>query len=115
MQPLDVSINKPFKDALRNEYTQYCIQKGLSNADKVSRKQIIDFVYDVWYNKNIITKEMIIKSFKITGLSNKIDSSENYLFEVFKWLDERKVDKIEVDKNVSDSDLELILILIVIN
>ena len=50
---------------------------------------------------------MIIKSFKITGLSNKIDSSENYLFEVFKWLDERKVDKIEVDKNVSDSDLEI--------
>ena len=107
LQPLDVSINNPFKDALRNEYTQYCIQKGLSNADKVSRKQIIDFVYDVWYNKNIITKEMIIKSFKITGLSNKIDSSENYLFEVFKWLDERKVDKIEVDKNVSDSDLEI--------
>ena len=107
LQPLDVSINKPFNDALRNEYTQFCIQKGLNNADKISRKQIIDIVYDVWNNKNIITKEMIIKSFKITGLSNKIDSSENYFFEVFKWLDERKVDKIEVIKDESDSDLEI--------
>ena len=60
---------------------------------KFHREQIIDFVYEAWYNKNIITKEMILKSFKITGLSNKIDSSENCLFEVFKWLDERKVDK----------------------
>ena len=48
---------------------------------------------------------MIIKGFKITGLSIKIDSSENFLFEVFKWLDERKVNKIELSKDEFDSDL----------
>ena len=32
---------------------------------KFSRDKIIDFVYEAWYNKNIITKEMIIKSLKI--------------------------------------------------
>ena len=57
LQTLDVSINKPLKDALRNEYPQFCIQKDLNNADKISRKQIIDFVYDVWNNKNIISKD----------------------------------------------------------
>ena len=34
LQLLDVSINKPFKDGLRNEYTLFCIQKGLNNTDK---------------------------------------------------------------------------------
>ena len=28
-----------------------------------------------------ITKEMIIKSFKVCGISNAMDSSEDYLFE----------------------------------
>ena len=39
---------------------------------KFSRDKIIDFVYESWYNKNIITKEMI-KKFENRGLSNKID------------------------------------------
>ena len=39
---------------------------------------------------------MITKSFKIAGLSNKNDSEENYIFEVFKKLDERKVDIKEI-------------------
>ena len=46
LQLLDASIIKPFKDALRNEHTQYCYKKGLNNNEKISREQIIDFV--IW-------------------------------------------------------------------
>ena len=56
LHPLDVSINKTLKNELSNEYTQFCIQKDLNNADKISRKQIINFVYVIWNNKNTITK-----------------------------------------------------------
>lgn len=34
-----------------------------------------------------------------------MDSSENSLFEVFKWLDERKVDKIENTQKEYGTDL----------
>ena len=31
IQPLDVSINKPFKDALKKEYINYCINMNGEN------------------------------------------------------------------------------------
>ena len=41
LQPLDVSINKQFKEEIRGKYNEYCIE----NTDlKVSRKQIINWV-----------------------------------------------------------------------
>ena len=35
LQSLNTSINKPFKDALRNKHIQYCIKKGLNNNEKI--------------------------------------------------------------------------------
>ena len=61
IQPLDVSINKPFKDALKKEYVNYCIDIKGENV-KITREKMIDFVCKVWYDEYIITKEMIKKS-----------------------------------------------------
>ena len=49
LQPLDVSIIKPFKKEIRRKYNEYCIKN--TNL-KVSRKQIIDWVgrYDTVKN-----------------------------------------------------------------
>ena len=41
----------------------------------------MNFVHDTWNNQEIITKEIIIKSFKICGISNSMDSSEDHFFE----------------------------------
>ena len=35
----------------------------------------------IWNNREIITNEIIIKSFKICGISNSMDSSEDHFFE----------------------------------
>ena len=67
IQPLDVSINKHFKDALKKEYINYCINMNEENL-KITREKMIEFVCKVWYDEYIITKEMIKKSFICTGI-----------------------------------------------
>ena len=47
IQPLDVSINKPFKDALTKEYINYCINMNEEKL-KITREKMIEFVYRVW-------------------------------------------------------------------
>ena len=67
IQPLDVSINKPFKDVLEKEYVNYYIDIKGENV-KITREKMIDFVCKVWYDEYIISKEMIKKSFICTGI-----------------------------------------------
>ena len=66
-------INKPFKEALKKLYVEYSIENG------VSRKKIIEMITKVWWDVNIITKEMIYKSFRITGIANSLNGEEDYL------------------------------------
>ena len=67
-------INKPFKEALKKLYVEYSIENG------VSRKKIIEMITKVWWDENIITKEMIYTSFRITGIANSLNGEEDYLF-----------------------------------
>ena len=83
VQPLDISINKPFKSAIHKMYTQFQINNN--NSKEPTRENIIQFIHDIWYGESIITKEMIIKSFKICRISNSMDGSED---ELFKWSDD---------------------------
>ena len=80
VQPLDISINKPFKSEILQKYSQFQIKT--LNCQKPTHENIIEFVYDIWNNSGIIiTKEIIIKSFKICGISNAMDSIEDHFFE----------------------------------
>ena len=47
VQPLDVCINKPFKDAMRKAYTEYEIKKGMQN--KPSHEDLVSILEKVWY------------------------------------------------------------------
>lgn len=78
LQPLDVCINKPFKDELLKSYTDLEIKNVLTK--KLIQEDIIDMIEKVWYNDNLIKSELIKKSFKICGISNKIDGPEDNEF-----------------------------------
>lgn len=47
-------------------------------------KQIIDS----WYNNEIIKSDTIVKSFLVTGISNKLDGSEGEEFNGFKKIND---------------------------
>ena len=78
LQPLDVSINKPFKDELRKKYTDYWMETKNSNA-KVSQNYLINWVWEVWYSKRI-SSNMIRKSFKEAGITLNLNGNEDEMF-----------------------------------
>jgi len=41
---------------------------------------MINFISSVWYDKTKITRDMVYNSFMATGIANKINHSEDYLF-----------------------------------
>ena len=80
IQPLDVSINFPFKNAIRNKYINFIINNNHDiNNIKVGRIEVINWINEVWYDYNIITKNMIFKSFKETGISINLNGSDKSL------------------------------------
>ena len=79
LQPLDFAINKPFKDSMRKKYTEFVIKYG-GNKKPVS-EDLIEWIISSWYDPKVIPKEMIINSFKKTAISNKMDGSEDSMFE----------------------------------
>ena len=82
LQPLDLRINKPFKNYLKNEYLNYIIDllsnnkisiesefqydKAFKNLTKsiIERQNIIKWAYNVRYNDNKIKPQSIVNSFK---------------------------------------------------
>ena len=84
LQPLDVSINKPLKTHLKNRYIKYCYEKN--SVERISRELLINWVSEIWWNNNLNSPDIIKNSFKVNGLSNNLDGSENKLFIGFKRL-----------------------------
>ena len=77
IQPLDASINGPLKKKFHHWYLEYIIEH--KNEKKPSCEDIIDAVDMLWYDETIITKEQIIKSFKIIAISSNFEGLENSL------------------------------------
>lgn len=73
LQPLDISVNKIFKDniKLRFEEQRICYDK-LNPKVKLTtaRLNLIDYIYNIWKNDNIISRDIIINGFKHACLIN---------------------------------------------
>jgi hypothetical protein len=65
LQPLDMPVNKVFKNAIKEKYIQYCISNGIENI-KVSRTNILNWICSIWNNNEIISRELIYNSFRCT-------------------------------------------------
>ena len=93
-QPLDVSINGPFKKAIKNEYIIWNSENNNAfNLKHVSKKDVANWIVKNWEDPNIITKEMVVNSFKATGILLCKDNNGIYEeLEIWKLLKERCVD-----------------------
>ena len=69
------------------------IIKNNVGFSKVNKNNIINSICETWYSETIITKNVIISSFKVCGLSNIKDGSEDKLIIFFEFL-KNKIDDI---------------------
>lgn len=81
LQPLDVSLNKPFKDRLKSKWIDWmasedkAVTKG-GNLKKVDLVTVAQWVKDAWSE---IPSELIVRAFKKCCISNSMDGSEDDL------------------------------------
>ena len=82
LQPLVVSLNKPFKDNVRKRWMQWMadgIHKLTAGGrqKKPSEELICSWISEAWHE---IPREMIVASFLKCGITNNLDGSEDDLF-----------------------------------
>ena len=81
LQPLDVSLNKPFKDNVRKRWMQW-MANGIheftagGRQKKPSEELICSWISKAWHE---IPREMIIASFLKCCITNSLDGSEDNL------------------------------------
>ena len=82
LQPLDVSINKPFKDKLRTAWTEWMTTSDVHEYTKSGRlKKPSITLWCQWIKMkwDEIKPSIIIKAFKKCSISNTLDGSEDDL------------------------------------
>ena len=90
LQPLDVCLNKPFKDGLRKCWNEWMVSgdhtfTAAGNMRAASLTTVCEWVVKSWDNISI---ELVQKSFKKCGISNAMDGAEDDLL----WLDDKEED-----------------------
>lgn len=84
LQPLDVCINKPFKDAVKRSYADWMRsgEAAVTPSGRLKRASpgtLCKWITDAWAT---IPNELIARSFKKCGISNALDGTEDdYLWE----------------------------------
>ena len=89
VQPMDVSVNKPFKCYIKEQWTQW--MAAADTRDKISRgnlkaptrQDVISWVSTAW---DLIQPEILERSFLRCGIANALDGSEDEEFST--WLKE---------------------------
>ena len=100
LQPLDVSLNKPFKSNLRSKWNSWLDGQVLSQgcSEKIRRPRLslmCTWIIKAWQE---IPEAMVRKSFKKCYITNALDGSEDHLI----YEDDR-----EDEEEESDDGLEV--------
>ncbi|CAB4445921.1 unnamed protein product [Rhizophagus irregularis] len=107
-QPLDVAINKPFKDNLRKEWHFWMSNggAGYTEAGNLRRAKISDVCEWVKRAWESISDDIIVYSFKKCGISNALDGSEDDAIyeEIDEFLKEIENERKEEELEIVDMD-----------
>ena len=77
LQPLDVSINRSFKDWIKRTYESTITVFKTGKIPKIKREIILKWIVDNWFDDSKIKTEIIINSFLVCGISNKMEGFED--------------------------------------
>ena len=115
-QPLDISVNKKFKDNIKHKFEENRLfYEKLNGKVKLQTAglNLVDFIYNVSYFYNIIKKEDIIKGFAHAGIINNHYFSmeeekiqEGYIFDLIGKNKLAIVDDLGPELNLAENDLE---------
>ena len=89
-QPLDISVNKVFKDNVKFLFKKDKLFYDNINPKiklKQARLNLVNYIYEIWYNDAIITKNIIINSFNKAGIINQFytTSEEDKITEIYRY------------------------------
>ena len=79
LQPLGVSVNKPFKVLMKQEWVSWMQPAGsdltpTGRIRKASIAQLRDWILRSWSD---VKKKVVVKLFKKCGISNAVDGTED--------------------------------------
>ena len=108
LQPLDISVNKPFKTAYKKRYTEFVVFNSkdfFEKVEKPKKEDIIEWVNSIWYSEEIISQATIINGFRKSGISLPSDGSQDDEFKSISINEENEViDEIVDDINISEKE-----------
>ena len=102
LQPLDTSLNRPFKDWIKRSYEEAVSLFNDFKGAKIKREVILNWIYTNWFDNEKIKIEIIKNAFLYCGISNNMVGSEDELFNGFNLINERGF--IEDDFNDEDKE-----------
>ncbi|CAI5990770.1 unnamed protein product [Closterium sp. NIES-65] len=82
IQPLDVSINRCFKAAVRARYARWFMSEGIhlktkkGNLLRPPHPVVLQWIAEAW---DQVPKQIIIDAFRHCGISSKLDGTQNHL------------------------------------
>ena len=93
---IERAINFSFKKYLKAKFTEFMLNEDIKKERlDEARIRIISDIVDVWngykditIKNEYISKVLVIRSFKITGISNLMDGSEDDKFDGFDLINE---------------------------
>ena len=97
-QPLDININKIFKDEIANL---------INNKTRVSRQNVVEWCCTCWENPSVISSKIIKETFLEAGITISLSGEEDYKVKIFDRIKEIMPDNIIENEKYEDALVDI--------